>query len=45
MILNKNVIEGFKEALLKIGKTGINIEYNDMNFWEPNFHRKLLLKL
>ena len=43
--INKDVIEGFKEALLKIGKNGINIEYNDMNFWEPNFHRKLLLKI
>lgn len=43
--INKDVIEGFKEALLKIGKNGINIEYNDMHFWEPNFHRKLLLKI
>ena len=43
--INKDVIEGFKEALLKIGKNEINIEYNDMNFWEPNFHRKLLLKI
>jgi aspartyl-tRNA(Asn)/glutamyl-tRNA(Gln) amidotransferase subunit A len=43
--INKDVIEGFKEALLKIGKNGISIEYNDMNFWEPNFHRKLLLKI
>ena len=43
--INKDVIEGFKEALLKIGKNGINIQYNDMNFWEPNFHRKLLLKI
>ena len=43
--INKDVIEGFKEALLKIGRNGINIEYNDMNFWEPNFHRKLLLKI
>ena len=42
---NKDVIEGFKEALLKIEKNGVNIEYNDMNFWEPNFHRKLLLKI
>jgi len=44
-VINKDVIEGFKEALLKIGKNGINIEYNDMHFWEPNFHRKLLLKI
>src|SRR6056300_340117 len=43
--INKDVIEGFKEALLKIGKNGINIEYKDMHFWEPNFHRKLLLKI
>ena len=43
--INKDVIEGFKEVLLKIGKNGINIEYNDMHFWEPNFHRKLLLKI
>src|SRR6056300_89596 len=43
--INKDVIEGFKEALLKIGKNGINIEYNDMHFWGPNFHRKLLLKI
>ena len=43
--INKDVIEGFKEALLKIGKNGINIEYNDMHFWKPNFHRKLLLKI
>ena len=43
--INKDVIEGFKEALLKIGKNGINIECNDMHFWEPNFHRKLLLKI
>ena len=43
--INKDVIEGFKEALSKIGKNGINVEYNDMNFWEPNFHRKLLLKI
>ena len=43
--INKDVINGFKEALLKIGKNEINIEYNDMNFWEPNFHRKLLLKI
>ncbi len=43
--INKDVIEGFKEALLKIEKNGVNIEYNDMNFWEPNFHRKLLLKI
>ena len=43
--INKNIIEGFKEALLKIEKNGVNIEYNDMNFWEPNFHRKLLLKI
>ena len=43
--IDKDVIEGFKEALLKIGKNGINIEYDDMNFWEPNFHRKLLLKI
>ena len=44
-VINKDVIEGFKEALLKIGKNGINIEYNDMHFWGPNFHRKLLLKI
>ena len=31
--------------MLKIEKNGINIEYDDMNFWEPNFHRKLLLKI
>ena len=43
--INKDVIEGFKEALLKIGKNGINIEYSNMHFWEPNFHRKLLLKI
>jgi len=43
--INKDIIEGFKEALLKIEKNGVNIEYNDMNFWEPNFHRKLLLKI
>ena len=43
--INKDVIEGFKEALLKIEKNGVNIEYNDMNFWEPNLHRKLLLKI
>ncbi|MDA9805912.1 amidase [Alphaproteobacteria bacterium] len=43
--INKDVIEGFKEVLLKIGKNGINIEYSNMHFWEPNFHRKLLLKI
>ena len=31
--------------MLKIGKNGVNIEYDDMNFWEPNFHRKLLPKI
>ena len=43
--IDEDVIEGFKEALLKIEKSGIIIEYNNINFWEPNSHRKLLLKI
>jgi len=35
----------FKEALLKIEKNGINIEYANLLNWKPNYHRKALLKV
>ena len=43
--INSDVMSVFKEALLKIEKNGINIEYANLFNWKPNYHRKALLKV
>ena len=43
--INSDVMSVFKEALLKIEKNGINIEYANLLNWKPNYHRKALLKV
>jgi len=43
--INSDVMSVFKEALLKIEKNGITIEYANLFNWKPNYHRKALLKV
>ena len=43
--INDDVLQNFKSIISKLIKNNINIKYKDLNYWEPNNHRKALLKI
>ena len=43
--INDDVLQNFKSIIAKLIKNNINIKYKDLNYWEPNNHRKALLKI
>jgi len=43
--INDDVLQNFKSIISKLIKNNINIKHKDLNYWEPNNHRKALLKI
>ena len=43
--INDDVLQNFKSIIAKLIKNNINIKYKDLKYWEPNNHRKALLKI
>ena len=43
--IKPNVLKDFKFTISKLKKNNINIVIKNLDFWSPNYHRKVLLKI
>ncbi|MDC3172688.1 amidase [Alphaproteobacteria bacterium] len=43
--IKSNVLKDFKFMISKLKKNNINIVIKNLDFWSPNYHRKVLLKI
>lgn len=43
--IKPNVLKDFKLTISKLKKNNINIVIKNLDFWSPNYHRKVLLKI